>query len=138
MNTTLTSVVGAHPGTRVQIAPGATLAPIPAKSVPPFALAEWVPAGDGTWRMVARVCPEYFCCTQKNLVRLGIDVSKRTMQRLIVAGFVRGQKTTPGIYQFDYASYVAHVEAVAADPDFWNKTAPGEELTNSERWRRSI
>lgn len=134
---TIAPVVGALPGARVEVAPGRTFAPVSPEYVPTLAIAELVPAGDGTFRMMARICPRQFSCSAKNLRRLGIDISAQTMRRLINAGFVRGGKTTPNLYLFDYYSYLEH-EKAASDPEFWDQTQPGQKFTNLERFRQAL
>ncbi len=134
---TVLPVIGAKPGTLVEIIPGRKFVALPVNSVNQLAIAEMVPAGDGTFRIVARICPRYFSCSAKNLRRLGIDISKRTMQRLINGKFVRGQKTTPNLFQFDYFSYLEH-EAAASDPEFWDRTEPDQRFSNLERFRQAL
>jgi hypothetical protein len=131
-------VIGAKPGTTVQPEPGKKFAPITPDSLDRVALAELVPAGDGTFRAVARICPRYFTIRQDNLRRLGVAISAQGMIRLVRAGFVAGCQATPGITQFDYFDYLRHEGQVAADPDFWDTRQEGHILTNRERYRRAI
>lgn len=130
-------VVGARPGTTVMPMPGKTYVPLPAEAVDPVAVAEMVPAGDGTFRLVARVCPRWFPLSKKTLPRLGVGVSAAGMRRLIVAGFVVGRQVTPGIYQFDLRSYQEH-ERQTADPEFWLRVEPGQKKTNRQRFSEAI
>ena len=130
-------VVGAKPGVEVELVPGKKFVPLAAADVHPVGVAELVPAGDGTFRPVVRVCPQWFSLSQANLRRLGIGISRAGLKRLIVAGFVRGMQVTPGVYQFDYFSYRAH-EGQAADPEFWDRKEPGERFTNRQRYSAAV
>ena len=133
MNTVTIPVVGARPGTTVQVVPGQRYVPLPADAWEPWGLAEMVPAGGGTLRPMVRICPRSFGCTTKNLRRLGIGISTNSMVRLIEAGFVASQKTTPGLYQFDYHSFRDHEARVAQDSEFWTTIEPGQKLSNGAR-----
>ncbi len=131
-------VVGARSGTNVEIVPGRTYLPLGAQDIDTIAVTELVPAGDGTFRPVARICPRWFTLTPANLRRLGIAISVRGLARLITAKFVTGLAVTPGVTQFDYFSYLAHEAAVAADPEFWDQVQPGHRFTNRERYRQAL
>jgi hypothetical protein len=131
-------VIGAKPGATVELVPGKTFVPVSPSSVETIALAELVPAGDGTFRMVARVCPRCFTLTPTNLKRLGIAISVRGMRRLIDAGFVKGEAITPGVRQFDYFDYRRHEAAVASDPEFWVRKQTGQSFTNRDRYRQAL
>jgi hypothetical protein len=130
-------VIGALPGTLVELVPGKKFLPLPPATVEHVAVCELVPAGEGTFRPVARICPQWFSLNQENLRRLGIGISRAGMKRLIVAGFVVGQQTTPGVYQFDYFSYRAHAEK-AQDPEFWDQVTSGHGHTNRQRYSAAI
>ncbi len=140
MSTSTTSrvpVVGAHEGVTVEVVPGRKFVPLPPASVPHVAVCELVPAGDGTFRPVARLCPQWFSLNEANLRGLGIGVSRASIKRLIVAGFVTGQQVTPGVYQFDYFSFREHVQRTC-DPEFWDQTAPGHKQTNRQRYSAAV
>lgn len=130
-------VIGALPGTTVELVPGKKFLPLPVDTIQRVGVAELTPAGDGTLRAIVRVCPQWFSLSGENLRRLGIGISRAGMKRLIVAGFVRGQQTTPGVYQFDYHSFRAHCER-AQDPEFWAQTEPGQAFTNRQRYSQAI
>lgn len=132
------SVIGAKSGTTVEALPGKNFAPLAAEAVEAVGVTELLPAGDGTYRPVVRICPRWVMVTEKNLRRFGVAISARGMVRLIVAGFVKGMTVTPGVRQFDYFSYLDHEAAVLADPEFWDRTAPGQILNNRERYRKAI
>lgn len=136
-STTTIPVIGAAPGTTVELVPGKKFLPLPLAAMQPVAICEVVPAGEGTFRPVARVCSQWFSLNQENLRRLGIGISRAGMKRLIVAGFLVGQQTTPGVYQFDYFSFREHA-AKAQNPEFWEETAPGQNFTNRQRYSAAI
>lgn len=92
----LIPVVGARPGVMVEVIPGKKYLPLSEDSVPPVAVAESVPAGDGTWRWMAKICPQWVSITKRNLARLGIGISVQGMRRLCTAGFVQARQVTPG------------------------------------------
>lgn len=132
-------VVGARPGTTIEIVPGKTFFSLPPDSVDTIAVTELVPAGDGTFRPVARVCPRWWMLNAKNLKALNIAISDQSLARLVRAKFVRGQPITPRGIEFDYLDYLRHQAAVAADAEeFWDKKEPGQLLTNIERYRAAI
>jgi hypothetical protein len=126
-------VIGAAPGTVVELVPGKKYLPLPASAAPVVALCELVPAGGGTFRPVARICPQWFPATAEVIKQLGLGVSKSSLRRLIAAGFVRGQQSTPATYQFDYLSFREHAER-CQDPEFWEQVAPGQRHTNRQRY----
>lgn len=131
-------VVGAKPGTAVEIVPGKTYVALNPADVETVAVTELVPAGGGLWRAVVRICPRKFTLTPQNLKKLGIAISSRGLRRLILAGLIKGETITPGVHQFDYFDYVRHEAAVAADPEFWDKTEPTHTFTNRERYRQAL
>lgn len=130
-------VVGAKPGTFITPLPGKKFMPLPLDAIEYVAIAEPMPAGDGTFRVVARICPQWFSCSTKNLRRLGIGISGSGMLRLMRAGFIEGRNITPQITQFNYHSYRRHEEATK-DPEFWDAKAPGHPFTNRQRYSQAI
>lgn len=131
-------LIGAKPGAKVELVPGKTFVSVQPAAVESVAVTELVPAGDGTFRVVARVCPRWFTVTPGNLKKLGIAISVRGLTRLIDGGFVLGMAVTPGVRQFDYFDYRRHEAAVAEDPEFWDRVEPGRKFTNRERYRQAI
>lgn len=113
-------VVGAKPGTKIEIAPGQTVAPIDIADVEQVAIADIVPQGDGTFRAVARLSRRWLAVSPRTLRRLGIDHSPTTLHRLIRAGFVRGRQPSPRVYEFELESYLEHLQA-CEDPEFWTE-----------------
>jgi hypothetical protein len=122
----------------VEITPGHTYVSIPPDNIDTVAITELVPAGGGTFRPVARICPRWFTVARGNLKRLGIAISEQGMARLIRAKFVTGMNVTPGVMQFDYFSYLKHEADVAGDPEFWDRTEPGARFSNRERYRQAL
>lgn len=135
---TAVQVIGAKPGTAVEALPGKTFVSLAPDAIDAIGVTELMPAGDGTYRPVVRICPRWVMLTKRNLRRFGIAISDSGMTRLIVAGFVRGMAVTPGVRQFDYFSYLDHERAVAADPEFWDRTEPGQLFSNRDRYRKAI
>lgn len=135
---TPTPVIGCTPGTTVELVPGKRFIPLPPESLPPVALAEMVPAGGGTFRPVARICPRFFTVTRANLALLGIAIDVRTLVRLIEAGFVAGGFVSPGIRQFSFDSYQEHAARVMDDPEFWDRISPGHRFTNRQRFQQVL
>ena len=90
----------------------------PAQFVPRVGVADWQPAGDGTYKPVIRIHERY---VRLNILAKLLCIDYCALRRLIVAGFVEGQATTPGAWHVNVHSYFAHVEAVRTDPDFWNE-----------------
>lgn len=127
-------VVGGKAGVMVCFPTGESIVPLPAEGVPQIGVAEIVPIGGGTYRVIVRLASAWQLCTRENLLRLGISLSVETMQRLIRAGFVCGNQPTPQIFEFDYYSYEAHQRATR-DPEFWDRVEPGQTLTNRARNR---
>lgn len=131
-------VVGAKSGTAIEIVPGRTYMPLKPDSMETMALAELVPAGGGTFRPVARICPRRFTISRKNLKRLGIAISETGLRRLVMAGLVEGERITPGVHQFDYFDYLRHETAVRNDPEFWTRPIPGQKFTNLQRYQQTL
>jgi hypothetical protein len=131
-------VIGAKPGTTVEAVPGKTFLPLNPATIEAVCVTELMPAGDGTYRPVVRICPRWVMLTRRNLRRFGIAISDSGMVRLIIAGFVKGMAVTPGVRQFDYFSYLDHERAVASDPEFWDRTEPGQLFSNRDRYRKAI
>lgn len=131
-------VIGAAPGTTMaQLEPGKKFAILPPAAVPQFGVAEWVPAGDNTYRLVARTLPRWHVINGKTMRLLGIACSPRTLVRLMDAGFIETRRPTPNTREFSYDSYLAHV-AATADPEFWSQTAPGQKFTNLQRYQQAL
>lgn len=129
-------VIGALPGTTVEPVPGQRYVALAADNViPPVAIAQLVPQGGGTYRLMAQIAPRWFAVTEENLKTLGIGISRKSMIKLIRAGFVEGQQTLPQVHQFDYHSWLAHLEA-SKESGFWERAelrgSPAQRLTNRQ------
>jgi hypothetical protein len=112
------AVIGARPGATVELAPGQRFAAVDAGDMPKICVAEMVPAGGGTFKMMARVLPKEFTNSNRNLRLLGIPLSVDTMQRLIKTGFIQGHQETPQLYVFNYDSYLEFKTQCQAG-EFW-------------------
>lgn len=113
-------VVGALPGVTVEVMPGQKYVPIvQEKAIPPVAVVQLVPKGNGEYRLVAQILPRMFALTTENLQKLGIGLSRKSLIKLIRAKFVDGNQTMPGLHQFDYHSYLAHLDRAAVS-GFWD------------------
>lgn len=119
----------------VEVRPGQKVVPLPEGQVPRIAVASWQPAGDGTYRPVAKVRERSVKLNKECLAQLRIGVSVHTMKRLILGGFVAGGKVSPQVWSFDVASYEQHERNVYEDPDFWDKCHPDKNL---ERFMRTV
>jgi hypothetical protein len=114
-------VIGALPGTTIEPEPGKRFVALPHGDViPPVAMAQLIPEGGGSYRLVAQITPRWFAVTEENFKKLGIGISRKSMVKLIRAGFVDGTQTLPQVHQFDYFSWLAHLEATRT-PGFWEK-----------------
>lgn len=134
--TTTIPVVGAAPGTTVELVPGKKFYDLPPAAVPPLGVAEWVPAGGGTYRFVARVLSRWHVLNSRTMRMLGIPCSHATLYRLIRANFIESRQTAPNTREFSYDSYLAHAEATK-DPEFWTRREPGQRFSNLERFRQA-
>lgn len=104
----------------VEVAPGKTVAPLPAGVPPPrVALVDWLPQGGGTYKPVARVHERFLKVSKANVKLLGMGVSVNTLHRLMRAGFVRGVQPSPGLWLMDLDSWYAHLRKVEEEPEFW-------------------
>ncbi|MBM3855340.1 MAG: hypothetical protein FJ399_19665 [Verrucomicrobia bacterium] len=132
------SVIGAKPGTAIEVVPGKTFLPLKPENVDTIGIAEWVPAGDGVFRPMVRVASRWFTVSRRDLRRLNIPISEMTLRRLITSAFVYGMQVSPGVMQFDYFSYCEHLLRVAQDPEFWDRIEPGRNFTNRQRYRQTL
>lgn len=93
-------------------------APAPAQCIPLVGVFDWQPAGDGTFKPIIRLHEQMM---RMNVFAKIVDIDYFALRRLVTAGFVEGQPTTPGAWHVNVHSYFAHVEAVRTDPDFWTE-----------------
>ena len=118
----------------IEVRPGERVAPLPESAIPRLAIATWTPAGDGTFRPVAKVEGRAIRLTPEVVASLKLPVSYTTIKRLIVAGFVAGGKVTPSSWVFDPESYIQHQNNVFDDEEFWDEGHPDKNL---ERWKEA-
>lgn len=88
---------------------------------PQFAIAELV--RDSQDKSLVRVAPNlkrWVRLTNSVLESIGLGGQKRTMIRLIQAGFIRGGSMAPKSYVMDVDSLIQHLEAVSDDPYWWD------------------
>jgi hypothetical protein len=93
------------------------VAPLPAELTPLFAVSAWQPAGDGTYRPVAKLYERGVSTAEAEKLT---GISPDTLRRLIRAGFVIGGQPTPGKFEVNLPSLMAHIEATR-DPEFWTE-----------------
>lgn len=124
----------------IEVVPGKTIAELPTGVMPKVAIADWMPVGDGTHRAVARIHDKTIRITAKIIRQLGLGISWQTLHRLGRAGFVEVIQKAPSTYNLNLESYYAHVEAVKADPEFWEVKIDrdGVRMTRAEWYRRAI
>lgn len=105
----------------VLAAPHERVVDLPVESIPRVAVADWQPAGDGTYRPIARI---HGCWPRMNEVHeLQLGIRYRTLKRLVVAGFVEGARVSPSCWIFSLESYWRHLRRCQEDPEFWEKPA---------------
>ena len=98
------------------MAPGEHVVELPASLVPKIAVFDLTPAGDGTYRPVARRRELYV--TLKEAEEL-LRVPYHTLLRLTRGGFVDWDRPTPNCIRLSLASWFEHQERVRRDPEFW-------------------
>jgi hypothetical protein len=106
--------------TRVQLAPGQESGvSVPRESVPRYGVVQLMRQTDGTYIPVLKTWSETVRLTCNLPHELGLDISYNTLTRLVIAGFISGQRIAPETTLIDLESLVAHMEA-CRDPEFWN------------------
>lgn len=115
---------GSTPDGTIEVAPGETYVDLSPDQAPRIAVADWIPQGDGTFKAVARIHEKEIKLTEETLRQLGIGVDIKTLRRLILGGFVRGQRVSPRGWTFFLQSYIEHRNLCLADPDFWSPDHP--------------
>jgi hypothetical protein len=124
----------------VEVVPGKTVADLPKAVMPRVGVADWLPAGDGTYRAVARIHEKFVRVTSRLIAQLGLGVSMQTLHRMGRAGFIDMPQVTPNTYLLSIESVYAHFRAVKDDPEFWARRIErdGVTMTRREWWLRSI
>jgi hypothetical protein len=121
------------PAAIVEVAPGERygLTDLVAKSVatpaklkaPPYAICRMVRLGNGDYRPVPVEWSTWVPATSSLAKRLGANISRKTLQRLWLNGYIEMRQTSPHIIELNLESLVAHLRAVHDDPDFWSRPA---------------
>ena len=105
-------------GAEIRVSPDALtrrVADLPAEHIPRIGVADWQPAGDGTYRPIVRIHECFVRVTDAERVS---GIPYLTLRRLISAGFCKGSQPSPGNVLIDLHSYFDHVDA-CKDPEFW-------------------
>ncbi len=123
------------PDDLLEIEPGKFARATELTPLPKVAQLDWVRAGGGQWRPKLRYLGRNVRLSQQNVDALNLGVPSRTILRLVRAGFVDGYKVAPQTWVFSLESYLAHVEAVEDDPDFWEPDNPDNNLA---RYRKAL
>ena len=133
-------VLGGRPGLTVEAIPGRRIELRDPEPLDRHCIAELVPLGGGTYRVVPRLATIWLRFARDVVGKLGIGISGSTMRRLGEAGFIKIRQISPSCYEFDYASWLAHCAAVEADPEFWDTVVqtPAGRMTNRERYVKLI
>ncbi|WP_414664892.1 hypothetical protein [Horticoccus sp. 23ND18S-11] len=131
-------------GARFEVAPGKRI-PVPALPGPAeatplrYVLAEVVPLGGGTFRLVPRPVMEWMGLSQAALAKVGITLSENTLRRLGRAGFIRVRPVSPNRYEFNFTSWLEHCRRVEADPEeFWDRRENDKGRTNREKYLAAL
>ena len=133
-------VIGARAGVTAEWAPGRRTELKDPEPIERFCIAELVPLGGGTFRVVPRVTSIWLPMTETWLARLGASISENTMRRLGAAGFIRTRQPSPNRHEFNLVSWVEHCAAVESDPEFWDRevTTPAGKRTNRRRYQEAL
>ncbi len=113
---------------QVEMAPGEHVVDIPASAVPKVVTAELQPAGDGTYRLVARRRELYIPAVQAAKV---FSFDYQSILRLARGKFIDSDRPTPNTIRISVASWFEHQERVRRDPEFWTGK-------NLQKWRETI
>lgn len=105
----------------VEIAPGKEGVSAPKATVPRFAIAEFIQLENGDLRVKRLHWSEWITLHQENLTKLGIKMDVRTVVRLGNNGYIRVRMTSPKLREMNLSSWLSHVAAVEADPNFWER-----------------
>lgn len=133
-------LLGARAGVGVQVAPDKRITLHDTEPLERLCVAELIPIGGGTYRVVPRLATTWVRFSRDRLLKLGIELSENTMQRLGRAGFIRIRQPSPSSYEFDFQSWLNHCAQVEADPEFWEKkvnTGAGIR-TNRQRYLEAL
>lgn len=129
-------LIGAKPGVTVEIAPGKKIELRESDPLPRFCIAEMVPMGGGTYRVVPRPLVVWQSLSQVSLSRLGITLSENTMRRLGRGKFIELRQISPSRFEFNFQSWVDHCTR-CSDPEFWH-TKDAKKRTNLDRYKETL
>ncbi len=133
-------VIGTRTGITAEVAPGKRITIAEPEPLPRYVIAEAVPLGGGTYRIVPRLATNWISLSQGSLARLGITLSENTMRRLGRAGFIRIRAISPARYEFELQSWFQHCAATEADEEFWSREVPTHagKRTNLARYQEAL
>ncbi|MCX6908122.1 MAG: hypothetical protein NTY01_08775 [Verrucomicrobia bacterium] len=126
--------------TKVEIVPGVKITPVSIESVSRFAIARWVPQGDGTFKPVAKSCDPWVRLTVSLPRELGLGISWDVMRRLIVSGIVASRRPGPHTTEISIESLNAHLEG-CRDTEYWCtpvKGTDGRTMTREARYKEAL
>jgi len=130
-------VVEAAPGER-GACPAGALDPSQVKA-PPFAICRMTRLGNGDYRPVPVEWGEWISLRDDAAARLGINLSRNTLIRLWLNGYIKMRQPSPQIYELNLASLVDHLRAVRDDSGFWSRpAADGTNRTRREAYAKEI
>lgn len=101
----------------IEVAPGQRVVDLAREDIPRVGVCDWMPAGDGTYRPVARIHELLIRVTEAERI---VRIPYLTLRRLVRGEFVKGVQITPGNVLIDLHSYYEHVEN-CKDPEFWTE-----------------
>lgn len=111
-------------GVEVEATPGKTVVEMPSSKLSSVGVCKFISLGDNLFKAQVVRCPSWVRLTEMAPAQLGLGIEYNSLKRLIIAGFVLGQKVTPRNWQFSLESYYEHVERVHNDPEFWDPDNP--------------
>ncbi|MBE6413227.1 MAG: hypothetical protein E7035_01580 [Verrucomicrobiaceae bacterium] len=117
------NVVNLNKVIEVEAVPGKTIVP-PTSVVPAVGIFKFIPQGGGDYKAVIKQCGDLIRLTPRTPAEYGLGIEYRSLKRLIIAGFVKGQKIAPATWQFSLSSYFEHIERTRNDPEFWDVNNP--------------
>ncbi len=124
----------APPGGDVELAPGERLAlsDLVAGAVedarllkaPSYALCRMMRLGNGDYRPVPVEWSNWVAVNADLAARLGMKISRQTLQRLWRNGYIVMRQTSPHVVELNLESFVEHLRRVHDNPGFWGEAAP--------------
>lgn len=102
----------------IQVAPGERYADLPAELAPRVGIVRMVPVGEGLYKPRLQVMENWVRVTETE--QFGIYISRDTLVRLGVAGFVPISQPSPQIITISLEGLLDHIEK-CKDPEFWTE-----------------